>query len=71
MSLWQPDPDPLDVNEDEPDSVSGHDLVISYGDCELYGTCQCGKPLGSIKPDQSLDELARKWEHHVMTEVSR
>jgi hypothetical protein len=51
--------------------TGGHDLVVSLGDCELYGTCQCGKPLGTIKPNQSLDELARPWEHHVMTEVFR
>lgn len=50
---------------------SGHDLVVSYGDCEFYGACSCGKPLGSIKPDKSIDELGLAWERHVMTEVPR
>lgn len=50
---------------------AGHDLVISLGDCELYGECTCGKPLGSIKPDKSLNVLGLAWERHVMTEVPR
>lgn len=49
--------------------TGGHDLVVSMGDCEFYGACTCGKPLGSIKPDKSLDELGLAWERHVMTEV--
>lgn len=42
------------------------DLVISLSDCELYGRCECGTPLGSIRPDQSLDVLGQAWERHVM-----
>jgi hypothetical protein len=51
--------------------AGGHDLVVSFGDCEFHGECSCGKPLGTIRPDQSLDELGRSWERHVMTEVPR
>lgn len=52
--------------------AGGHSLTVEYGDCELYGTCQCGKDLGSIRPNQSLDTtLAQAWERHVMTEVPR
>lgn len=51
----------------------GHALVIEYGDCELYGKCQCAldKPtllnsFGMIKPNQSTNIFAEKWERHVM-----
>jgi len=54
---------------DEEIGTGGHDMVVSLGDCELYGTCTCGKPLGMIKPDQSLDKLGVAWERHVMTEA--
>lgn len=47
----------------------GHALVIEYGDCELYGRCQCGKPFGMITPDKPLDRFAGPWERHAMTEV--
>jgi len=48
----------------------GHALVVEYGDCELYGRCQCGTPFGSIRPNQSIDTaFVQKWERHVMTEV--
>lgn len=50
-----------------PDYIGSHDLVISYGDCELFGICVCGEWFGSIRPDGRLDNLASKWEHHVMT----
>lgn len=44
------------------------DLIISLGDCEAWGTCSnCGKSLGSTRPDQSLDILGLAWERHVMT----
>ena len=49
----------------------GHALVIEYGDCEFIGRCQCGKPLATIRPNQSLDEFGQPWEKHVMTEVNR
>jgi hypothetical protein len=39
------------------------------GDCEFYGTCNCGKELAMIRPNQSFDVLAQAWERHVMTEV--
>lgn len=55
----------------------GHTLLIEYGDCELYGRCQCSlkkitktNVFGTIRPDQSLDILAQKWERHVMREAS-
>ncbi|MDN3356049.1 hypothetical protein [Actinomadura sp. DC4] len=52
--------------------AGGHSLVVEYGDCELYGTCQCGKSLGSIRPNHSIDTtLAQRWERHIMTEVPR
>lgn len=64
--------DALDSADDlEPTGTGGHDLVVSLGDCEMHGTCQCGQPLGVIKPDQPLEVLGRAWEHHVMTEVPR
>lgn len=57
---------------DDTSVTDGHELIISYGDCELYGRCQCGKSFGYIKPNQSIDEvLAMKWERHVMLEVTR
>ena len=49
----------------------GHALIVEYGDCELYGSCQCGASLGSIRPDKPLDRFAGPWERHVMTEVNR
>jgi hypothetical protein len=50
----------------------GHSLVIEFGDEDLYGSCQCGKSFGSIRPNRSIDKtLAQRWERHVMTEVPR
>jgi hypothetical protein len=46
--------------------AGGHALVIEYGDCELPGRCLCGASFGVIRPDQSLDILADRWERHVM-----
>ncbi|MBT2505125.1 hypothetical protein J7I98_04280 [Streptomyces sp. ISL-98] len=43
----------------------GHSLVVEYGDCELYGRCQCGKEFGMVTPDKSLDRFAGPWELHV------
>jgi hypothetical protein len=49
----------------------GHALIVEYGDCEFYGTCQCGKALGMVRPDKFRDDVfGSKWEHHVMTEVA-
>lgn len=49
--------------------IGPHDLVISAGDCEFYGSCSCGIALGTpIKPDQSLNIFGERWERHVMTE---
>ena len=49
----------------------GHALIVEYGDCEFYGTCQCGKKLGMVTPDKFRDDVfGGKWERHVMTEVS-
>lgn len=47
----------------------GHALVIEYGDCEVYGRCQCHKNFGMILPDQSLDLFVPLWERHVVTEL--
>ncbi|NUR42026.1 MAG: hypothetical protein HOV73_18260 [Streptomyces sp.] len=44
----------------------GHSLVVEYGDCELYGRCQCGETFGSMTPDMPLDGFASPWERHVM-----
>lgn len=49
----------------------GHALVIEYGDCEMYGRCQCGSRFGMLTPDKPLDGFASKWERHVITEVAR
>jgi hypothetical protein len=49
----------------------GHALIVEYGDCEMYGRCQCKKDFGIIRPNQSLDLFAGKWERHIMTEVPR
>lgn len=48
----------------------GHALIVEYGDCELIGSCQCGKPFGTLRPDQDINRLAGLWERHVMTEVT-
>ena len=50
--------------------AGGHALIVEYGDCELYGFCQCGKPLGMVTPDKPIDAFAGPWERHVMTEVA-
>ena len=48
----------------------GHALIVEYGDCEMHGSCQCGKRFGMTTPDASLDTFVRPWERHCMTEVS-
>lgn len=51
--------------------TGGHALIVEYGDCEFYGTCQCGKKLGMVTPDQfGGGAFGIEWEHHVLTEVS-
>lgn len=46
--------------------AGGHALVIEFGDEEITGRCQCGRPFGEIRPNQSLDTFATPWEQHVM-----
>lgn len=62
-----PDPDP-DFRET---LAGGHALIVEYGDCELHGSCQCGKRFGMTTPDASLDTFVNPWERHSMTEVAR
>jgi hypothetical protein len=51
--------------------TGGHALIVEYGDCEFYGWCQCGKPLGMTTPDRFRDGVfSGPWERHVMTEVT-
>ena len=50
--------------EDEPTTP---DMIVTLGDCQMWGTCAgCGKHLGTIRPDQSLDVLGGNWERHLM-----
>jgi hypothetical protein len=71
--LAQADREPRDP-EPDPDFREclggGHALVVEYGDCELIGSCQCGKPLGTTTPDASLDTFTGPWERHTNTEVA-
>ena len=53
------------------DTISGdlgaHDLIVSLDGCELWGRCSCGTQFGGlIRPDQSVDVFALRWETHVM-----
>jgi hypothetical protein len=49
----------------------GHALIVEYGDCEFYGTCQCGTTFGMVTPDRfGEDVFGSAWERHVSTEVS-
>lgn len=50
--------------------AGGHALIVEYGDCEMHGSCQCGKSLGITTPDASLDTFVAGWERHCMTEVT-
>lgn len=48
----------------------GHALMIEYGDCEFYGSCQCGVEFGMAKPNESWEtKFGRKWERHTTLEV--
>jgi hypothetical protein len=72
--LARADKEPRDV-EPDPDFretlAGGHALIVEYGDCELIGSCQCGKRFGMTTPDASLDTFVPRWERHSMTEVPR
>jgi hypothetical protein len=47
----------------------GPDLLIEVGDCEFHGSChRCGKHLGSVRPNQSLDVLGNLWDRHANVE---
>lgn len=55
------------ADEDFPTTwEGGHALVIEYGDCELYGRCQCGERFGMVTPDKPIDRFAGPWENHAM-----
>lgn len=50
----------------------GPGLLIEVGDCVFVGSChRCGKTLGSIRPDQSLDVLGAAWDRHANVETCR
>ncbi|MFF3928617.1 hypothetical protein [Streptomyces hirsutus] len=67
-ALREPHTDPADLEFRET-LAGGHALVIEYGDCELIGSCQCGRRLGTLLPDKPVDHLAGLWERHTTTEV--
>ncbi len=64
----EPHTDPPDLEFRET-LAGGHALVVQYGDCELLGSCQCGRRLGRVTPDKPIDHLAGLWERHTLTEV--
>ncbi|MBP5922135.1 MULTISPECIES: hypothetical protein [Streptomyces] len=65
------EPRELDPDPDFRETLGGgHALIVEYGDCEVHGTCQCGKAFGTTTPDASLDTFVRPWEHHTNTEVT-
>lgn len=48
----------------------GHAMIIEYGDCEFYASCQCGAPLGMATPDRftaMLPRFADAWENHSVS----
>jgi hypothetical protein len=64
------EPHDTEPNPDFAETLAGgHALIVQYGDCELIGSCQCGKHLGSTGPDASLDTFVPGWERHTNTEV--
>ncbi|MGW3410297.1 hypothetical protein [Streptomyces sp. NPDC000888] len=64
------EPRDADPNPDFRETLGGgHALVVEYGDCEMHGSCQCGRRLGTTTPDASLDTFVPGWERHAMTEV--
>jgi hypothetical protein len=60
-------PDPPAESEFPATWEGGHALVIEFGDMEIIGRCQCGVPLGTITPAESLEVFAQPWETHAMT----
>lgn len=59
--------------DDETNPFEAHELIVTYGDCEFWGRCSCGKSgraWGPVRPDQSLDEFAMPWERHAMAEIN-
>ncbi|MFD5656971.1 hypothetical protein [Streptomyces hirsutus] len=64
----EPHADPPDLEFRET-LAGGHALVIEYGDCEVFGSCQCGRRLGVVPPAKPIDALAGLWERHTTTEV--
>jgi hypothetical protein len=60
------DPDP-DFTET---LAGGHALIVEYGDCELIGSCQCGRRFGTTTPAASLDTFVDPWERHTNTELT-
>jgi hypothetical protein len=47
----------------------GHALIVEYGDCEFYGSCQCGKKLGMVTPNNFGGTFGIEWEQHVLKGV--
>ncbi|MBD0837396.1 hypothetical protein [Streptomyces sp. TRM68416] len=45
--------------------AAGHALVIQYQGADLVGVCQCGRPVGRVRPGAALDALAVPWERHI------
>ncbi|MFE9935897.1 hypothetical protein [Streptomyces hirsutus] len=70
-ALREPHADPADLADLEfrETLAGGHALVIENGDCELIGSCQCGRRLGTLLPDRPVEHLAGLWERHTTTEV--
>jgi hypothetical protein len=65
------EPHEADPDPDFPETLAGgHALVLQYGDCEVIGSCQCGKGFGMTGPDASLDTFAAPWERHTTTELT-
>jgi hypothetical protein len=64
---WAPAEEQAAADAENPATwLGGHALVVEYGDCELYGRCQCGERFGMVTPDNPIDSFARPWEQHVM-----
>jgi hypothetical protein len=65
------EPQDADPDPDFAETLAGgHALVVQYGDCELIGTCQCGRRFGTTTPDASLDTFVDPWERHTNTELT-
>ena len=44
---------------------AGHALVVEDQGGDLVGTCQCGRPLGRVRPGTRLDALSVPWIAHT------